>query len=78
MIDKLGLSKDADGFLLQEDQYVLPFTTGIAGMYCAGGVTGPKTIEETLNEARAVAAEITTFLGDCITYFSPERVVIGL
>jgi heterodisulfide reductase subunit A len=78
MIDKLGLSKDTDGFLLQEDQYVLPFNTGIAGLYSAGGVTGPKTIEETLNEARAVAAEITTFLGDCITYFSPERVVIGL
>lgn len=78
MIDKLGLSKDADGFLLQEDQYVLPFNTGIAGLYSAGGVTGPKTIEETLNEARAVAAEITTFLGDCITYFSTERVVIGL
>jgi heterodisulfide reductase subunit A2 len=78
MIDKIGLSKDADGFLLQEDQYVLPFNTGIAGLYSAGGVTGPKTIEETLNEARAVAAEITTFLGDCITYFSPERVVIGL
>jgi len=78
MIDKLGLTKDADGFLLQEDQYVLPFNTGIAGLYSAGGVTGPKTIEETLNEARAVAAEITTFLGDCITYFSTERVVIGL
>ena len=78
MIDKLGLLKDADGFLLQEDQFVLPFNTGIAGLYSAGGVTGPKTIEETLNEARAVAAEITTFLGDCITYFSTERVVIGL
>jgi heterodisulfide reductase subunit A2 len=78
MIDKLKLPKDADGFLLQEDQYVLPFNTGIAGLYSAGGVTGPKTIEETLNEARAVASEITTFLGDCITYFSTERVVIGL
>jgi heterodisulfide reductase subunit A2 len=78
MIDKLRLPKDADGFLLQEDQYVLPFNTGIAGLYSAGGVTGPKTIEETLNEARAVASEITTFLGDCITYFSTERVVIGL
>jgi heterodisulfide reductase subunit A2 len=78
MIDMIGLSKDADGFLLQEDQHILPFNTGIAGLYGAGGIKGPKTIEETLNEARAVVAEISTFLGDCITYTATERVVIGL
>ncbi len=78
MIDMLGLPKDADGFLLQEDQHVLPFGTGIPGLFCAGGITGPKTIEETLNEARAVVSEITRFLGDCITFTAPERVVIGL
>ena len=78
MIDMLGLPKDADGFLLQEDQHVLPFGTGIPGLFCAGGITGPKTIEETLNEARAVVSEITRFLGDCITFTTPERVVIGL
>jgi len=78
MIDMLGLPKDADGFLLQEDQHVLPFGTGIPGLFCAGGITGPKTIEETLNEARAVVSEITRFLGDCITFTTPERIVIGL
>ncbi len=78
MIDMFGLPKDADGFLLQEDQYILPFSTKIAGLYSAGGSRGPKTIEEALNEARAVAAEITTFLGDCLTYMTTERAVIGL
>lgn len=78
MIDKLGLSRDTDGFLLQEDQYILPFSTGVKGLYNAGGITGPKTIEETLNEARAVAAEISTFLGDSVAYAGTERVVIGL
>ena len=28
IIDMFGLFKDADGFLLQEDQYILPFSTG--------------------------------------------------
>jgi heterodisulfide reductase subunit A2 len=78
MIDMLGLSRDTDGFLLQEDQYILPFNTGISGLYSAGGITGPKTIEETLSEARAVALEISRFLGDSITYAGTERVVIGL
>jgi heterodisulfide reductase subunit A len=78
MIKMLGLSKDTDGFLLQEDQYILPFNTRVSGLYCAGGITGPKTIEETLTEARAVAAEISTFLGDTIAYAGKERVVIGL
>jgi heterodisulfide reductase subunit A2 len=78
MVKMLGLSKDADGFLLQEDQYILPFSTGVAGLYAAGGITGPKTIEETLIEARAVASEISTFLGDTIAYAGTERVVIGL
>jgi len=78
MIDMLGLLKDADGFLLQEDQYILPFGTGIPGLYTAGGITGPKTIEEALNEARAVVSEISRFLGDSITYTASEHVVIGL
>ncbi len=78
MIDMLGLLKDADGFLLQEDQYILPFHTGIPGLYTAGGINGPKTIEETLNEARAVVSEITRFLGSSVTFATTERMVIGL
>lgn len=78
MIDMLGLTRDADGFLLQEDQYILPFHTGITGLYSAGTVTGPKTIEETLTEARAVAQEICRFLGDSVSYAGSKRMVIGL
>jgi heterodisulfide reductase subunit A len=78
MIDMFDLSKDTDGFIAHEDQYTSPFRTAIAGFYTAGGTTGPKTIEETLNEARAVAAEISGFLLDSISYAGKERVVIGL
>jgi heterodisulfide reductase subunit A2 len=63
LVDLLGLERDMDGFLKQEDQYASPFRTQIPGVYCAGGITGPKTIEETLMEARAVAAEVNAYLG---------------
>lgn len=62
IIDMLGLKRDSDGFLLLEDQYSAPFRTSMPGLFCAGSITGPKTIEETLTEARAVAAEISSFL----------------
>lgn len=77
LIDLLGLERDTDGFLKQEDPYASPFRTGIPGLYCAGGITGPKTIEETLIEARAVAAEVNAFLGQK-TFAGHEQYVMEL
>ena len=78
LIDMLKLQRDADGFLLQEDPYAKPFRTSMTGLYCAGGITGPKTIEETLMEARAVAAEINAFLAPKERYSSQEQYVMEL
>jgi heterodisulfide reductase subunit A len=78
IIDMLKLERDIDGFLLQEDQYTSPFKTGIPGLYCAGGITGPKTIEETLTEARAVAAEISSFLRPRENYAKQEQFIMEL
>jgi len=78
LIDMLELDRDTDGFLLQEDQYTYPFKTKIRGLFCAGGITGPKTIEETLIEARAVAAEINSFLGHKESYTGQEQFVMEL
>lgn len=78
LIDMLGLERDADGFIMQEDQYAAPFKTKIPGLYCAGGVTGPKTIEETLTEARAVASEINAFLKYKESYAGHEQFVMEL
>jgi heterodisulfide reductase subunit A len=78
VIDMLKLQRDADGFLQQEDQYTSPFETKIPGLYCAGGITGPKTIEETLIEARAVAAEISSFLRPRENYAGHEQFVMEL
>ena len=78
LIDILGLDRDTDGFLKQEDQFSSPFKTGIRGLYAAGGFTGPKTIEETLIEARAVAAEINAFLAHKETFSGHEQYVMEL
>jgi heterodisulfide reductase subunit A len=79
ILDLLNLERDADGFIRQDEQYVSPFKTNISGLYCAGGITGPKTIEETLTEARAVAAEINGFLGHHrINYAGQEQFVMEL
>ncbi len=79
IIDMMKLERDADGFVRQEDQYVSPFKTKISGLYCAGGITGPKTIDETLTEARAVAAEISEFLGHRrINYAGQEHYIMEL
>jgi heterodisulfide reductase subunit A len=72
LTDMLGLARDTDGFLLQQDTYAAPFTTKIPGLFYAGGITGPKTIEETLTEARAVSAEITSYLKHRENYASHE------
>lgn len=78
LIDMLGLERDADGFIIQEDQYAAPFKTKIPGIFCAGGVTGPKTIEETLTEARAAASEINAFLKYKESYAGHEQFVMEL
>lgn len=78
LIDMLRLKRDADGFLFQDDPYAKPCRTSMKGLYCAGGITGPKTIEETLMEARAVAAEINAFLAPKERYSSQEQYVMEL
>jgi heterodisulfide reductase subunit A2 len=78
LVDMLGLERDSDGFLKPEDQYTAPFKTGMRGLYCAGGITGPKTIEETLIEARAVAAEINGFLSRRKSFIGHEQFVMEL
>ncbi len=78
ILDVAGIQRDTDDFLKQEDQYLAPHQTGITGIFSAGGITGPKTIEESLIEARAAASEITDYLENQVTVEEFEKVVIGL
>jgi heterodisulfide reductase subunit A len=78
IIDMLNLERDSDGFLRQEDPYMAPFTTKIPGLFYCGGIAGPKTIDETLTEARAVAVEISAYLRHVQNYADQEQYIIEL
>jgi len=77
LVDMLKLERDADGFIRLEDNYS-PHKTKIPGLFCAGGISGPKTIEETLAEARAVTVEIAGYLKNIENYAGQEQYVMEL
>jgi heterodisulfide reductase subunit A2 len=62
ILHDLEVEKDADGFLKQADSQLTPSKTNVPGVFAVGTVTGPKTIEETISDARAVTLEIANYL----------------
>ncbi len=62
IIHDLELEKEKDGFLKQADKHLAPHKTNIPGVFVIGAASGPKTIEETVNEAGAVTFEIADYL----------------
>jgi heterodisulfide reductase subunit A len=78
LIDMLNLQRDADGFVKPEDPYLSPFKTRIPGLFCAGGIFGPKSIDETLNEARAVALEMGNYLKNTMSFAGQQRIAAEL
>lgn len=56
-----------DGFLLPADQVVGSNRSGIDGLFFAGACTGPKSISETLADARSAVLEVADFLKDMIS-----------
>lgn len=62
ILNDLDVENDADGFVKQIDNQLAPGKTTAPGVFAIGTVTGPKTIEETISEARAVTIEIADYL----------------
>jgi heterodisulfide reductase subunit A len=62
ILHDLEVEIDADGFLKQTDSHLTPSKTNVPGVFAVGTVTGPKTIEETISDARAVTVEIANYL----------------
>jgi heterodisulfide reductase subunit A len=62
ILHDLELERDKDGFLKQVDKHLSPSKTNVPGVFAIGASTGPKTIEETISEARAVTLEIADYL----------------
>ncbi|NJO70442.1 MAG: FAD-dependent oxidoreductase [Bacteroidetes bacterium] len=60
--EKLGLHTASDGFYLPVDEHLYSTSSNQQGIFYAGACTGPKTIENTITEARAAALEIAGYL----------------
>ena len=59
---KLGLRSDTDGFISTENLFTDDNLSTIKGIYLAGTCTGPKTISETLADARAAADRLNSYI----------------
>ncbi len=59
---KMGIEIGSDRFFNGKNEYNLRNFTGTEGLFLAGTCTGPKTIPETLADARAAAAEVLAYL----------------
>ena len=59
---KLSLGIDEDGYLKSRDNIASITESDTRGIFYAGAVTGPKTVPETLAEARSAALNIHAFL----------------
>ena len=59
---KLGLRSGADGFLMTKNLFTQNNLSNTDGIFFAGACTGPKTIPETLSDARAAADQVNTYI----------------
>lgn len=58
----LGLKYGKEGFLTPVDTYTSRNITDVKGVFLAGTCTGPKTIPETISDAKSAAVAIEEFL----------------
>lgn len=58
----LNLLSDSDGFFSTKDSYYSLQKSNLSGLFFAGTATGPKTLPDTLHEARSAAIEIHNYL----------------
>lgn len=61
---QLNLNTGKDGFFVPEDEHFKTVNSNRKGIFYAGACTGPKTIENTIIEARAAALEIAGYLNN--------------
>ncbi len=58
----MGLIPGEDGFLTPVDPHLHSNSTSVPGLFLAGAVKGPVTIENTISDARAAAVQIAAYL----------------
>jgi heterodisulfide reductase subunit A len=62
MVEMLGLETDENRFLQPTDRQLQANETGIPGLFLAGTCTSPKSIDETIADARAACIRIMEYL----------------
>jgi heterodisulfide reductase subunit A len=58
----LGLIAGNDGFLEPSDEHILANQTSVPGLFLAGAVKGPVSIQNTIADARAAALQIENYM----------------
>jgi heterodisulfide reductase subunit A2 len=58
----LGLRMSSAGFIGTIDEHTLTNSTSVPGVFVAGGASAPRTITNTLTDARAAALKIASYL----------------
>ena len=59
---KLGLRFDTDDFLVTRNSFTQNNLSNVEGIFLAGACTGPKTIPESLADARAAADQLNAYI----------------
>jgi heterodisulfide reductase subunit A len=60
----LGLNFDPTGFLAALDEHTHANQSNMPGVFLAGTCTSPKTINDTITDARSAAAQVSSYLND--------------
>ncbi len=62
MAELLNVELAGDGFIKTADEHTMTNVTNIPGVFTAGTCSGPRTITNTITDARAAASEIASYL----------------
>jgi heterodisulfide reductase subunit A2 len=57
----LDISNESDGFIPTRDPFLKHNNTPIDGIFAAGACTGPKSVIDTMNDARSAAFQINQY-----------------
>lgn len=60
--ERLGIELEADRFFKNIDEHLNANATNLPGVFVAGACTGPKSIKDTINDARATVVGVANFL----------------
>ena len=61
---KLGVANNSDGFMQIKNMYLGMNDTAQDGVFVAGACTAPKSLPDTIGEARSVAVEVFNYINN--------------